>query len=220
METLKEARYKVFAEIVSVDSDVHEKFLEKFKSQAGDFSDALARAVLAWRDLDAKVHENKKLAYVSALVFTALTLQIQSMKLFLSGQPVASGNLFRQVVESIALALVCSGKDLNILDRFIEDKYSTAKAIHDVLRNSKKLGLLEDAVKELKEARVFYHNYSHPTKLTIASLISFSEEGLYFAASYDDRKIDQYNKEVNARVRLAKVLINFVEAVKANAGKW
>lgn len=220
METLKEARDKVFAEIVSTDSDVREKFLEKFKPQAEDFSDALARAVLAWRDLDAKVRENKKLAYVSALVFTALTLQIQSMKLFLSGQPVAAGNLFRQVVESIALALVCSGKDLNILDRFIEDKYSTDNAIRDVVRNSKKLGLLEDGLKELTDAQIFYHKYSHPTKMTIASLISFSEEGLYVGASYDDRKIDQYTKEINTRVGLAKVLISFVEAVKANAGKW
>jgi hypothetical protein len=220
MDTLKEIRYKLFEEIVSDDSDVRGKFLEKFKPQAEEFSDWMAKAVIAWRDLDAKVGGDKKLAYLSALVFTALTLHIQSMKLFLSGQLIAAGNAFRQVVESIALALVCSGKGLNALERFIEEKYSTNDAIRDVLRNSRKLGLIDDSVKGLREAQGFYHRYSHPTKMTIASVTSFSEKGVYVGASYDEGKIETYTKEVNGRVGLAKVLVSFVEAVKANVGKW
>jgi len=220
METPKEAREKIFAEIVSDDSDVRAKFLEKFKPQAEEFSDAMAKAVTAWRELDAKVEGNERLAYVSALVFTALTLHIQSMKLFLSGQPVAAGNAFRQVLESIALALICSAKHLNVLDRFIKDEYSTNDAIRDVLRHAEKLGLIEDAVRSLSEAKDFYHKYSHPTKMTIASVMSFSEEGLYVGASYDEGKLEAYTKELNGRAGLAKVLFSFVEAVKTNVDKW
>lgn len=220
METLKEARDKIFTEITSDDAEVRAKFLEKFESQADEFSELMAKAVIAWRELDAKVGDNKKLPYVSALVYTALTLHIQSMKLFLSGQPVAAGNVFRQVVECVALGLICSGKELNVLDRFIEDKYSTNDAIRGVLANWEKLGLLEDGVKALGEAQHFYHKYSHPTKMTIASVTSLTEEGVYVGASYNEGKVEAYIKEVEGRVGLAKVLVSFVEATKANLGKW
>ena len=220
MESLSEARDKIWSEVVSDGSDVRTKFLEHFGPQVEDFSDALARAVLAWRDLDSMVCGNEKRAYVSALVFTALTLQIQSMKLFLSGQLVAAGNMFRQVIESIALALVCSGRDHNILNRFIEDKYSTNDAVRDVVRNSEKLGLLKEGIKELSNAQSFYHMYSHPTKLTLAATVPFSVEGIYVGASFDDGKIEAYTKEINGRVGLAGVVISFVDAVKANIEKW
>lgn len=220
METLTEARDKILVELTSDDSDIRTKFLERFEAQATEFSEAMAGADLAWRELDSKAAENEDLAYVSALVFTAITLHIQSMKLFLSGQPVAAGNSFRQVVESIALALLCSGKDLNVLQRFKDDKYSTSDAVRDMLRHSDKLNLLEDGIKALGNAQDFYHKYSHPTKMTIASVMSFSEEGLYVGSSFDQGKLEAYAKEINGRLGLAKVFVSFVEAVKANVAKW
>lgn len=167
METLQEAREKILAELISADANVRAKFREKFLPHAEEFLVAMANAVAAWRELDVKVSGNEKLAYVSALVFTALTLHILSMKLFLLGQQVAAGNAFRRIVESIALSLVCSGKELNVLDRFIEDKYSPNDAIRDVLRHFEKLGLMEAGVKNLSDVQSFYHKYSHPTKITI-----------------------------------------------------
>ncbi len=172
METLSEAHDKILKEILSDDSEVRAEFLKNFKEDATKFSCAMARAVLAWRELDAKASENERLAWVSALLFTALNLHIQSMKLLFSGQLVAAGNASRQVVESIALALVCSGKELGVLERFMEDKYSTNDAVRDVFRHSESLSLLREGVTALREAQDFYHKYSHPTKMTIAAVTS------------------------------------------------
>jgi hypothetical protein len=219
METLAEARDKIYKEIVSDDKDVRAKFLENYNDKAAEFSDAMARAVLAWREVDAQTAENEKLSYVSGLVFTALTLHIQSMKTFLSGQLVASGNLLRQTVESIALALLCSGKELGVLERFIEDKYSTNDAVRDVLRHSDKLNLLKEGVAALRDAQGFYHKYSHPSKATMASVMSFGEKELYVGSSFDKGKAEAYAKEVEGRLGLSRVMVNFVEAVKANLSK-
>src|SRR5438105_8451774 len=49
----------------------------------------------------------------------------------------------------------------------------------------------------------FYHHYSHITRLTIASTVSFSEPGVYVGASFDHGKIKGYRKEVIGRLGLA-----------------
>ena len=157
METYEETREKILTELMSDDAEVRAEYLQHFNADANEFADAMTHAFMAWRSLDVEVQKNKKRAYISALVFTAISLHILSLKLFLSGHSVAAGNLFRQVVETISLACLCSGKDLGILERFMEDKYSTNDAVTHVLRHSKKLGLKDEGMKALREVQEFYH---------------------------------------------------------------
>jgi hypothetical protein len=221
METFVDARKAIYAEITSDNAEVRAEFLKRFAPDVERFSDAMARAFGNWRMLDAEIKGDEKRAYVSALVFTAITLHIQSMKLFLSGHEVAAGNLSRQVVESIALALVCSSKELNVLDRFMEDKYSTNIAVRDALCHCDKLGINKDAAKALSETQDFYHKYSHPTHLTLAVAMPFSKPGLlYVGASFDEGKLSAYEKEVGLRVSVAEVFPGFVDGVRANVAKW
>ena len=142
------------------------------------------------------------------------------MKAFLGGQVVAAGNLFRQVTETIALALLCSHRDIQIRRQFMEDKYSSNNAIRDALRRWKELEVAKSALEALKDAQEFYHDYSHPTRHTIATVTSFSGEGLYFGSAFDEGKIDAYTKEMTGRVNLAGTLVSFVEAVRVNVAKW
>ena len=113
METIKEARTKILKEITSDDADVRADYLTHFQSDIDKFSDAMAQAVVNWQSLDAEVKDDANLGQVSAWVITAISLHIMSMKLFVSGHTVAAGNLFRQVVETIALALLCSAKSFS-----------------------------------------------------------------------------------------------------------
>jgi hypothetical protein len=220
METIEEAREKIYKELTSDDSDVRAESQHKFENDVKIFSDAMGRSLMAWRTLDDEVKVDEKRSYISALVYAAITLHIVSFKVFLSGQIVAAGNLFRQVVETIALALLCSGKHLGVLDRFMADKYSTNDAVRDVLRQGDNLSLKSDALEALKSSQDFYHKYSHISRLTLANLISFSEEGIYVGACFDKGKIDAYKTEVSGRVGLANVFPSFIEGVKHNVAKW
>jgi hypothetical protein len=220
MESLDQARQTVYKELTSDDSEVRAGYLALFQADVKQFAEAMARTLMAWRTLDAEVKGNEKTAYVSALLYAAYAMHILSFKLFLSGNIVAAGNVFRQVLESIALALLCAGRDLGILERFMEDKYSANDAVRDLLRQGERLGLKNDGLQALKSSQDFYHKYSHITRLTLATLISFSEDGIYVGASFDKGKLQVYRKEVKARVGLAKVFPNCVEAVKANVAKW
>lgn len=220
MDSFDEARSKIFAEITTDDPKVRAEYLTRFETQTKEFSEVMARVMRAWIKEHGDAQGNEKRVQVFALVYMALYLHIGSMKLLLSGNTVASGNLFRQTLETIALALLCSGKGLDFLDRFNKDEYSTSHAIRDVLRNVERLRLKEDGVQALKDGKEFYHKYSHVTKLTIGMAQSFAGEGIYVGASFDEGKLDAYEKEVDGRLGLARVLNSFFEAVKANVAKW
>lgn len=221
METVDQAQTAIFREITSDDSEVRGEYLKNFEGAAKRFAGSMAKAFMKWRNLANDVKGDERRAYVSALVYVAMTLHVLSMKDFLAGQPVAAGNLSRQVLECIALALLCSGKEGDELKRFIEDKYSSKNAIRDVLRHHKKLSVNSDALEVMKKSQDFYHKYSHVTKMTIAEAMSFSQKGgLYVGASFDDGKLDAYQKEINLRVSLADVFPNFVDGVSANVAKW
>lgn len=220
MESYEQARTTIYKELTSDDAEVRSEFLKLFGNDVSTFSDAMALAVLDWRKLDESVLTDERRAYVSALVYAAFTLHILSFKLFLSGHIVAAGNQFRQVIETIALALLCSSRDLDVLARFMADKYSTSDSVTHVLRHWRKLNLKRDAVEALKEGQAFYHRYSHVTRLTLGTMISFSEDGSYVGASFDRGKTGAYQKEVAGRVSLAKVFPNFVAAVRNNIAKW
>ncbi len=138
------------------------------------------------------------------------------MKLLVSGHIVASGNLFRQVIETISLTLLCSNKSTGVLLKFLDDKYSSTKAVGQVARDWKKLSLNKDAANALKEGRKFYDLYSHPTKLTIAAFLNFSNVIHYVGASFDEEKTQEYEKEFSGRCSLGSQFENFIAAVIQN----
>ncbi|MDR4470827.1 MAG: hypothetical protein MRJ68_21430 [Nitrospira sp.] len=221
METADQVQAMIFREVSSDDVEVHGEYLKHFEVVAKAFAESMAKAFLKWRDFDSELKGDARRAHVSALVYVAITLHVSSMKDFLAGQPVAAGNLSRQVLECIALAFLCSGKDSDVLKRFMEDKYSSNKAINEVLKHCKKLSLKGDALKVLKKSQDFYHKYSHVTKMTLAAATSFFQKGeLYLGASFDDGKLEVYKKEINLRVSLADAFPNFVDGVSANVAKW
>jgi hypothetical protein len=220
MEDRTVACEKIRIEITQDIADVRDRFVEKFKEETEAFVLDIADAYLEWRSLDAEIGTDERLAYVSALVYSAITLHILSMKLLLSGHVVAAGNVMRQVIESIAMALLCSTPSLGVLDRYIKGKYSTNKSVDQSIKHAKAMGVTREALKDLQKAQIFYHQYSHPSPFTIASHISFDTEGaLYVGCSFDEGKVEQYQKEVDGRLSLAKIFRNFVQCVATNVKK-
>ncbi len=217
MEDRMAALDEIRTEITTDIADVRDRFLKEFPGEIEEFVEHMADAFLNWRKLDAKIGTDVRLAHVSALVYSAVTLHILSMKLLMSGHIVAAGNLMRQVVESMATGLLCSATSLGILDKYIKGKYSTNKSIDQVIKYADKVGAKREALKQLQKTQVFYHKYSHPSLFTVASHICFDTEGaLYVGCSFDEGKVVQYRKEVKGRLGLAKVFPNFVQGIANN----
>lgn len=221
MESFEEVRKEILTLLTCDDAAARREYLRYFATEVDDFSDATSHAFIKWRTIDVNSRENEKRAYVSALVYMALDLHVLSLKFLLSGHLVAAGNLYRQVIESIALAILCSNKDLGILERFMRGHYSTDKSVRDVERYKKKLRLTKGGIQSLKNGQKFYARYSHPTYLTIASTMDFSEPGvIVMGATFDEGKLDAYQKEVRSRTNLAKQFPNILDGIIANLAEW
>lgn len=222
MESYESAVDKIRIELTGNLDDVKQEFMAHFGADLERFIDSTAHAFLRWVKLDAASGGNEERAIVSGLVFSAITLHIISMRLFLTGYIVAAGNIQRQVLETLALALLSSCKSLDVLARFLNDTYSANNAVRDALRHADKMNVNKDSLTVLRDARDFYHMYSHPSKATLASHIRFSDEGraIYVGSSFDAGKLEQYRKEMASRVNLAQVIPNFVGGVQANVDGW
>jgi len=220
MHTAEEARGMILKEITGNDPDALNAFLARYGGDVERFAELMAQVVMTWHKFDQAVPDENR-GRISAVIFSAITLHIQSMELFLRGHLVASGNLMRQVLEAIAMSLLCSGKTLNILDLFVAGKYSTKNAVRDLHRNRKVLGLLDGGVDALANAEKFYHQHSHLSQLTIASMFSFQHEAaFYVGASFDEGKVNGYDREMGSRMELTGVFPGFIEAVNSNIAKW
>jgi hypothetical protein len=221
LQTHQKAADIIYREVVSDDSDVRAEFFKYFEVDARRFSQEMGGAVLEWMGLDQGVESQDK-AIIAAIVHAAITMNTTSFKLFLSGHIVASGNVFRQCIEAIALGLLCSDKDLPMRGQFLGGTYSTKNAVRDVSRHWKRLGLIAGAQEQLQNAQQFYGQYSHLTLLAIATMIPRGGDGseAYVGAAFDDAKLDAYRKEINGRVGLSKVFPNFIRAIRKNVSTW
>lgn len=220
METLEQVREMLATELASADSEVRKEFLAHFESDVQAFGEKMAQAVIDWKAFDSGNGTDAEKGLVSALVYSAIMLNIQSMKLFMSGHIVPAGALMRQVAEAIALSLLCSNKELGVLARFSNNRYSANDAVTHVGRRAKQVSLLPGGLESLREAQSFYHKYSHVSLLTIAAGMSLQGKGIFVGASFDDDKLDAYRKEVATRVSLANVFSNFIGGVVRNVAAW
>jgi hypothetical protein len=231
---------KILEEVSQDDDKVRDRFLGEFRQETGEFAQHMADALLRWITLieeiapDKRANENisefspnknaffkSREDYVAAFVYSAIALHIESMQLFLSGHMIAAGNLMRQVLESIAMALLCSSPSLGILDKFIRGHFSTQKSIPELIKHANKLGLNKEAVKGLLRVQKVYHKYSHLSNLTLTSFLSLETKAdLYIGCSFDEGKVAGYRAGVASRVAFAKVFSNFVELVSRNISSF
>lgn len=220
MTPIETAIAKVRMELQSTDDSVRREFVQRYATELDTFANTMGHAMVAWRTLDELHHGDEQRAYVSALVWVAMSLHVTSTKLLINGHLIPAGNLARQVLETIALAILCSRKETGILKRFMDDEYSPGNAVRDATRQQKTLGLSDEGLNAFKKAQAFYHKYSHVTKLTIADAISFTDNTISMGASFDPAKVPIYTKEIKSRASLAKTLPNAIQRITENLKHW
>ena len=215
---------EIIKELFHDNSEVLNEFSDKFSKELLEFAELFSEAYKKHLELDHLVEDsqNEQRAYVSGLTLLLLDNLLTSVKLFILGYEIPSGNLMRQVIESVALAILCSlkdkiqipiknnkTKDIHFYTSFINHK-SEAKsflAIKYLEANHDKLGINKDAIESLKKAQVFYHHFSHPGEMSLASMISYEKTGkAYICGSFDKGKIEQYKTELVWRVNFCKHL--------------
>lgn len=221
-KTASELREIVFNDLRSNDDAARAAFEREYGNYVPDFVDATISALDLWGQFRDTIDDTDgRRITISALAFTSINLNISSYKLFMSGHTVASASLFRQVLEGVSLAFLCSAKSLTVLDRFIEDKYSIKKAVTEIAKHAKRAHVNRRALQTLIDQYEFYHQYAHLTKLTIAATASISQGGIpVVGAHFDPGKAREYGKEARSRVSFAKILPDFMRGITESVASW
>jgi hypothetical protein len=211
---------EVHNSILQENFEVRNSFVNQFSFDIGKFSFDMTKAFEKWKAFDDKVEGDREKAAISGILYLAITLNISSMKLFISGNPIASGNIHRQVLESIALSYLFSDKSLDTLDLFLKQKYSAHKAIKDIIRHQSKLKLNKYSLEILSNSYRFYEHYYKITSSTIASFVSIADKDIHLSPKFDETKMSEYKKEIDMRVDLASIFNNIIDSVISNVSKW
>lgn len=227
----------IIREIFDVNSEIINDFSKHFSKELMDFADLFSEAYKRYLELDRLITgpANIQIAYVSGLVFMMLDNLLISVKLFVMGYQIPSGNLMRQVIESIPLMILCSLKDnirikiqknktktIHFYTSFLKNKSEahSHKAIHHLEMNYHDIGIKKDAIDILKKARKFYHNYSHPSQLTLATKISFeTPDTSFIGGCFDNGKIDEYKKELVHKNNFCSIVPNIIEGLTISLKK-
>ncbi len=201
---------------------IREQFIEKYSAEIEQFVVLMTYAFEEWSRVD-KILTKKKTepdAYITALLYTALHSHVVSLKLYISGLLVASGNTQRYVYECVALAFLLSRPSLGVVEKYMNDKYSPTKAVRDVVRNHETLKLDREALKTLESSIKFYDKFSHPTRLSLGGAIYLSGNGgqIIFGGAYDKDKEFAYAKEFKSKIGFAEIFPNLIQGVELNYG--
>ena len=227
----------IIKEIFDVNSEIINNFSKHFSKELLDFAELFSEAYKKHLELDRLITgpSNLQIAHVSGLVFMMLDNLLISVKLFVMGYQIPSGNLMRQVIESIPLMILCSLKDnirikmknnktktIHYYTSFLKNKSEAQshKAIHHLEMNYQDIGINKDEIDTLKKARKFYHNYSHPTQLGMATKISFEVPNTSFIGGcFDSGKIKEYKKELVHRNNFCRIIPNIIDGLTISLKK-
>ncbi|WP_175905996.1 hypothetical protein [Burkholderia seminalis] len=159
---------------------------------------------------------------VAAFGLGTLDDLLVATKLLLSGKLAAAGNVMRQVVEGIAMAVLCAADAPLIVDRkkagpvmgrYWELAWNSHHSVqaHHALRqlawNAEQLRLRRLALERLERAKRHYNQFSHCGWATIASRADRHTPGLvYLGGHFDAGKLDVYQHEMQERIGLCSVL--------------
>jgi hypothetical protein len=195
------------------------------------FSKVYKKFLELWRFTDYKDKKEEGVSqkdYVTFLTYLILDNLFTSTKLILLGFQTASGNLMRQVVEGIAVVILCSLQENikidtegNVIERqyfksLLGKKYYTEpqKAISTLELNKENINITEYGLKLLGLVKNYYSLYSHPTVWSTRSYISNGKPGkLYIGGGFDDGKIQEYKNELKSRVALCDKLPKLIDGL-------
>lgn len=214
----------IVKEIFDSDESVRRQFQDRYAKQVVEFCEVLAPAFARFGKMADEIYTGKQAVLVCAFIHGILDDLVTSVKLLTTGKQTASGNLFRQSVEGIFMAVMSAHRGLLEIGKkecaYWELVYAQAKEVEGNLaarqfaNNWDRLGLNKDAAEQWKTALEKYHQHSHAGPLAIACRMELAPGGAwYIGGHFDEAKTDAYTQEFRQRIELAKLTVQTIDAV-------
>lgn len=204
---------------------VREKFVAPLEPQIEEMADALA---VCFKRLPPIMNAASELGaertdLMKAFLIGVLDDLVVSVKLLLAGKLAASGNVARQMIEGLAMAILCSTDALLVIEQKenrppVQARYwqkvmkndSRVQGQHAVRQlrwNAELLGLSEGWIASLVAGQKRFSGVSHAGKLTIMTRTPLEgADPIAFGGHFDRGKEPFYRIELVHRIELCRQL--------------
>jgi hypothetical protein len=224
----------VITEIFDDDEWVKNEFNKHFSAELLIFAEVLAKSFQEYPKVQALAKDDDEQAlYVAAFTHGIFDDLITSTKLLVSGKLIPSGNLMRQALEGIAVTILCSSRTLLLIPKNtkksrtsisvkywerikeIDTRVQSHKAVAHLELNRVQLQVNQYAIDELKRGIKTYHQFSHPSIISLVARVKESETEIhqFIGGVFNDTMVPQYKSEIEQRTSLCRILPNLIELV-------
>lgn len=217
---------EIVKELLYANSKIVVTFAKEFSKEIYDFAELYIEAYNKHLELNRlliKDVDEQKAHVVGLLTYLLFDNLLTSTKLFLMGYKITSGDLMRQVIETVELITLCSlEKDIRIKNK--ENKYekihfltcfltqNEETASLNTLRcleyNYKDVGISKEVIGALKREKNYFNKYKHTNLLQMA-ITFFSDSSGKVHMNNSNR--DEYAVEFLHRNDFCRILLNIIE---------
>jgi hypothetical protein len=208
----------VFREVIfGRDEAISKQFLEHFSGYAKEFHTQITIAANVWLAFQRVAGDRKDLAYTSGYFLNCINCAAISVKLLLNGYLVPSGNLCRNAIESLAIAILISVPETRCFELLMEGKEFAHQSVYLLQKHAALVGVKPEAIGSLITNYKFFHQYSHSSLLSLSSVI-ISPEASNIGAVFVGDRLDGYTTELENRINLAKLITNGIAGLHTFLG--
>ncbi|MBN2260293.1 MAG: hypothetical protein JW702_07095 [Clostridiales bacterium] len=199
--------------------EIREKFIEEFKEEIKVFIKNLSKAIILYKKFESQFRETQQEQLVSLFVFNSFNNLINSFHLFISGYSNASGNLNRQFIESIAMAILTAKNELDFFDRFMNEgnKFPVHKSLNYVKRNIKHYKtLIKENWENLIKIHKSYNDHSHSSAFTLATPFDHDRKdgSVILGPIFVELRKSLYKKEILSYIQSIDTILNLLEGLE------
>lgn len=203
--------------LIKCDNSCQQHFVSVYKKEIEDFISYTITALLLWNKCHSQEIKGKINKGVSLFCLCSINYLFKAFHLLVSGYVIPSGNMNRHVIESISMAFLSAIPNLNIYDEFLDEKFSSRKAVYllkkKINKLKKNMPLYSDAFEQMIN---WYKSYSSLSHLSPIELRLVRSDKSYFTLGphYNTELSNLYNKELKRMLSLVKIYDNLFATIE------
>lgn len=212
-------------ELFSLHADEVIGFKELFSEEITAICTNLSKAWPLFEKMAQSYDSIQQRSLVCNFIYYMIESCFSSTKLLSMGFLVASGNVLRQSMESMFMAILCSHTGnlirkenrkettFNFYEQLIAGKSHTQahKAAGHIEFNAATLSVNSISASNMARVRGFYNEYSHVSALALRSRVTGNDQSIFlFGGGFHEGQKEQYQKELQSRLAYTRLFENFL----------
>jgi len=214
---MKIERDEIIGIICSVDEETIGTFTSRFKNEMEQFVDVIVESLNQFDVISLNYNGEERMATILLYLFNGIRLLINAFHLLFMGYLIAAGNLMRQSMESINMAILMSipqSEYVKFKRKGTDYKVNYASARITAMLDDTRIS--REAWDNWIEIETQYNLSSHPTAFALSECYDFHKHSLAIEPLYDVDKEIAYLKEIDRMINVAQNLGNIFQGILPN----